>query len=230
VSATAIPSRDIMALVKLGIAAISASAALLDDILGDLTTAELAKAKTYWGTNPPTMVHGYARFNQPFPILALALTGDSNQQDYIGVGEEALLDGSDDLEGFLFKRRMRATYTLFVYADHPDVCFWYYRIVRRILNVGVRYLIDKGFDDPAFDGADLAPDTRYMPDNVFVRKLTIVGEYEEEWDDNDALWVAINGTADTHLTGDGTVDIMHEDQYTTANQGVQPTLDSEMDS
>lgn len=229
-SATTFPERIIVDLLNLGITAISADTDLLDDILGALSAGELTKAKDYWGDHPPSVVTGYARFNNPFPIVAVVLSSDPNLQDYIGLGEEAALDGDDNVEGFLFKRRMKGVYTVYVYADHPDVTLWYYRIVRRILNVGVKYMIANGFEDPSFDGADLAPDPRYTPDNVFVRRLTVSGEYEEEWDDTDALYTAINGANEAFLTSDGTLSVLHEDQSEDAEEGVHPILESDIES
>ena len=209
-SATIVPSRILYNALQLGITAITADTDLLDDILA-LEDEELGKAKTYWTTHPPSVVDGYARFDKPFPILAIVLSGDSNLQDYLGVGEEALLDEDDIVVGELFKRRMLGTFTIFVYADHPDVCLWYYQIARRILNVAVPYMIARKFEDPKLDGADLAPDPRYMPDNIFVRRITIAGEYEEEWDTSDSLWTAINGAATQRLGDAGKVNVFRED-------------------
>lgn len=212
-----IPERPILTLLNLGVDAITADTALLDDILsGSLEAAELAKAKTLFGTNPPRVIQGFPRAGATLPCYALTLASDAILQDYIGQGEEALYDllDPDERAGVKFKRRITGVFTIFVYAEHPDVCGWLYRVLRRVVNLGTRWLEARGLADPVVTGADLAPDPRYTPENVYVRRLTLAVEYEDDWDDQDGLWTAIYGAPPSTLPTDGTVGIFHEDQPT----------------
>ena len=208
-----VPEQRIRLVMNQGVAAISADTALIDPILDDLSAADLTTIKTYWASHPPTVVSGYARAEGPFPCWAITLMTEEITQDYVGVGQEALFlgDGDEDKDGTKFKRRVSGSYAVTIYAEHPDVCAFYYRIARRILNVGMWRLLEGGLNEPVITGAELAPDPRFSPENLFVRRLTVATEYEEVWTDADALALALTTTIEDYLTGDGTLDILHED-------------------
>lgn len=204
-----IPERVIFTLIQMGVDAIVADTALIDRIIGDdVAAAELTKAKALFASNPPTVLHGYPRVGVPFPCFALTLAEDAPLQQYVGQGEEALLDDDDEILGNQFKDRVRGSFTIFVISENPDWTTWLYRILRRILKVGTNYLIDNRLDDPLISGADLMPDPRYTPEATYVRRLTVTVEYEDRWDDTDGLWDAIyGGTEERGTLGD----IAHED-------------------
>ena len=203
------PEQAIRHVLNLGVAAITSSTALIDDILPSLAADDLAACKGYWATNPLTIVSGFARSEGPFPCCAITLASEAIIEDYVGAGQHHFLDGNTR-SGNEFKRRVTGTYSLHIYAEHPDVCQWYYRIVRRILNVGIDRLIKQGLMEPTLQGAELQPDPRYTPDQVFIRRLNITAEYEEVWTDRDSLWAALN-TSQPALTEAGSISVHHID-------------------
>jgi hypothetical protein len=207
-----VPESTIRSLLLDGVAAITATPDILDDVLSGLSADDLTACKGYWGTNPLTIVSGYARAEGPFPVCAVTLSQETILQDYVGLGEEAYIDvlGSGDRDGRAFKRRISGVYGLHLYAEHPDVCAWYYRIVRRILNVGAARLIAAGLHDPVMQGAELVPDPRYSPDQLFMRRVNLTVEYEEVWTDRDSLAAALSLTEEA-LTEAGTLLVRHED-------------------
>jgi hypothetical protein len=219
VSTDLLPERILLDLLNMGVDAITATPTLLNTILRTLDDTELAKARDYWADHPPRIIQNFARHDDALPIYALTMTGDDPLQDYIGMGEEALLNELDETEGGLYKRRVTGKFTIYVYAQHPDVCMWYYRVLRRICNVGIKYLIDQGLDDPTLSGADLAPDPRYTPDDIFVRRLTISVEYMEQWTDQDELWLAMNGDPPDRLSADGSIHVYHKDTVVNGVRG-----------
>jgi len=216
------PERTVIEALQTGIAAILADTSILDTILSTVDADELVKVKAFFADHPPAITLGYPRHGASLPLYAVTLGSDNVQADYIGIGEEAALDADNAVTGNLFGRRLTASFVVYIYADHPDVCAWYYRVARRILGVATRWFIDRGLTEPTLSGAELAPDPRYIPENVFVRRLTLTVEYEEGWDDTDTLFAAFY-TAEDRLTADGEVDITHED----AAGGVQPLVDDE---
>jgi len=218
-----VPEQRIRLVLMQGIAAIVGDVNLLDTILDDLSTNDLETIKNYWGDHPPTVLSGYARSEGPFPCWAVTLMGEEIVQDYTGAGQEATFIGgggadADWKSGTKFKRRVSGTYGVNIYAEHPDVCSCYYRVARKIMNVGMWRLLEGGLNEPMLAGADLAPDPRYSPENLFVRRLTVTAEYEEVWTSNDALAVALMTTIEDYLPGDGTFDIFHVD----SGGGVSP--------
>lgn len=189
-----VPEQKISQLLKLGVTTISNSVGLLDPILTDLSDNDRQVIKDYWTSNPPNVVSGYARLEGPFPCVAIVMMNEVISQDYIGLGDELdpgdlEADTSDDFS--FHKRRLSGQFALHVMAEHPDICVSYYRAIRRILNVGFRWLLANNLFDPQLTGQELAPDTKYSPEHIFIRRLVLSVEYEESWVDNDALAVAL---------------------------------------
>ena len=189
-----VPEQKISQLIKLGVTTISSTINLLDPILTDLSSNDRQVVKNYWTSNPPNIVSGYARLEGPFPCVAIVMMNEVISQDYIGLGDEldlgSLEDNSAD-DFSLHKRRLSGQFALHVMAEHPDICVAYYRAIRRIVNVGFRWLINNNLYDPQLTGQELAPDTKYSPEHIFTRRLVLSVEYEESWVDNDALAIAL---------------------------------------
>lgn len=212
-----LPERTILTLLQRGVDAIEADLAasgpdetVLDDILAALDSAERTKARAYYAAHKPTIVQGYPRTDAPFPLFAVVLQGDNEENRYVGTGEHDLAMMGVK-EATAFNQWTKGQFGIYVYAEHPDICAWYYRILRRIMQVGIRYLVSEGLDNPSISGAELAPDPRYTPDNLFVRRLTLTVEYDEEWTSNDALWSALNGPPEPFITDPGAIDVRHVD-------------------
>ena len=105
-----------------------------------------------------------------------------------------------------------ASFGILIYAQHPDICVAHYRIARYVLNVGRKYLINHNLQDPQLSGAELAPDPRYIPDQLYVRRLTLQVDYEEHWDEEETLTTALaRPLAPERLTTSGTLLVGHED-------------------
>jgi len=206
------PEQRIRAVLVQGVAAVSANLSLLDSILEDLSANDLASVKAFWADHPPTVLSGYARSEGPFPCIAITLVSEEITQDYIGVGQEARFLGSPAVKnGTQYKRRVTGTYGVMIYAEHPDIVSCYYRVARRILNVGVWRMLEGGLNEAIFSGADLMPDAKYAPDNLFVRRINVTTEYEETWTDTDALALALQTTIEQYLSSSGRLDLFHVD-------------------
>jgi hypothetical protein len=208
--AVTVPEQLIATLLKTGVSAISGDVDLLDPILIGMSVKDRQVVKDYWASNPPSVVSGYARMSGPFPCIAIVLMTETVQQDYVGLGQEfdegpLIGDDSDDFD--LYKRRLNGQYGIHIYAEHPDICLAFYRVVRRIVNVGCKWLIKNHLYDPLLTGAELAPDPKFAPDHLFIRRLIVAVEYEEQWVDNDALAAAF-GLAESKGT---VLPMVHED-------------------
>lgn len=209
------PERIIKATLELAVTTIKGDTTILDRILGGadgLPEEEMVMVRESWTKWPPKVIQGYPRTETVIPCYAIVLTSDNVAQDYIGVGEEP---GGED-EGDVFRRRNQGTYTVFVYAGNVDVCIWYYRVLRYIANVAIPRFTSHGLDPMDVQGAELMPDPRYAPDNVYTRRLSLVVQHEERWSNRDPLWQALNGPPDPTGTS---VNVAHED----TGGGVHPT-------
>lgn len=168
----------------------------------ELDAAEAAKLRLYFagGTNPdgdavvaqpPILVHGYPRVDGPFPCWAMTLGGENIEQDYLNKDAPFLdSDGNrffDSRTGDIVDpktRRLQYRYNILVIVDHPDITVYYYHLLKLLLMSGQTALEDADVEDMSFTGADMVPDPRYMPHDVFGRILTVTVSGDEVWCEN----------------------------------------------
>ncbi|MBT8428503.1 MAG: hypothetical protein KJN79_01185 [Gammaproteobacteria bacterium] len=155
---------------------------------------EASRARQAFVADPPTVLHGYARVDGVFPCYAITLGGESTDQDYIGEDamDSYLADPIDDDSRELYRdsdgnrldphiRRWGHNFDVFTYVDHPDSCLYYYYLAKQILAEARSAFIFADLDDINYNGADLAPDTRYLPSGMFVRRLGIKLMSDQEY-------------------------------------------------
>lgn len=137
---------------------------------------------------PPTLIHGYARTGGPFPCWALTLGAEKIHTDFLGKDASFLdSDGEnfyDPETGAVVDpkvRRMQYTYNILVHADHPDICIYYYHLLKSIVMESQGTLEDRDVEDLEFSGQDMAPDPRYLPADMFTRLLQVMVQGDETW-------------------------------------------------
>lgn len=143
---------------------------------------------------PPSIIYGYPRSTGPFPCWAILLLGDRSKQRFLGddAGTAPPMDTEEDLEedpAIGLVRLAEYTIGLDVYVpDHPDVCIYYYNLLRHIVFQAVPTLqaAPNYLENVEFSGADIAPDPRYLPENMWIRRMTVTFFTEE------AAWEARN--------------------------------------
>lgn len=179
-----------------------------------LSVAEAAKGRIYFagGTNtegetvearPPTLVHGFARTGGPFPCWALTLGSESESQVYLNDDAEFLdSEGNATIDpdtGEIVEPkvvRIEYLFNILCITDHPDVTLWYYHLLKRIIRSNHDMWLGNDIDPPTINGADLAPDPRYLPSDVFARQLTLRIEGEECWTEpREGYAVTLSGIA-----------------------------------
>jgi len=193
-----------------------------------LDAEEAANARIYFGggtlsdgtvveARPPTLIHGFARTGGPFPCYALMLGSERTAQEYLNedglpVDEEGnvfLDEDGDRADAKII--RMAYTFNVHVIADHPDVTLYYYNLLKRIIHRQHGKFEENDLGDPQLTGADLMPDPRLLPHDVFARQLTIQIEGEECW-------------TEAELDGYGTsVGGLHRDDGDSATAGAGST-------
>ena len=208
-----LPSRVVQRALQTGVDTLTANPALVAQYIGLQLedTVESGKVVQSWTNHPPIVVHNYPRSDSQMPCYAITIMSDRTVDQRLGHGEETwFLDGMNDPQGNRFSHRNEITLQILVYATHPEVCMWWYRIARRILITAFPFFLRNDLDQPRLDGQDLVPEPRYDSEHMFVRRVMLSFQYEETWTDQDALWTALNGAG--YPTGVGsTVDIRHRD-------------------
>ena len=165
----------------------------------NLEPAEAAKGRIYFagGTTPdgdlvearpPTLVHGYPRTGGPFPCWALTLGSERESATWIGddtqfldSNGEAYYDPDTGAAMDPQSRRVEYSFSILVIADHPDVTIWYYHLLKQVILRNHDVLIARDIDELQLSGADLAPDPRYLPNDVFARQLSVSVQCDEPW-------------------------------------------------
>lgn len=211
-----VPDVTVKQLVLDGVAALSANVALLAGIWKGLADDDIAKLTAFWGEHPPSVLTGFARRTDPFPCFAITLASDA--QDTALLDDGQFLDEDEDAD--IGRETTTCVFRIYVFAENPDVCAAYYRVLRRILMVGKRQLESRGLYNPSLSGAELAPDPSYTPDNLFTRQVTLTVLLEESWSmsSTDALAAALLPTQPTRLSPSGEVNVAHTD----SGGGVNP--------
>lgn len=194
----------------------------------ELTADESANARIYFagGTlddaastvvkaRPPTLHHGYPRPGGPFPAWSITLGGDRESQVYLADDAYPLDEDGErfiDEDGNVVdpkQRRIEYTFSILCIADHPDVTMYYYGLLRNIVLSQRSVFIDGGVDTPVLRGADLAPDARYLPSDVFARQLAVTVQGDECWTEpidggfaGSVAGIAMDDTGDGKTSGD----------------------------
>lgn len=231
-----IAERKLYAAIRSGLGRYTATPAYFAKLLErlNLEPEEAADAMKYFagGTaadgsvilaTPPTLVPGYARPGGPIPAWAFTLVGEQEVQSYLGDDDDAL-DESDEGEPIPFvdpitgesvdgkTRRVRYTFAVMVLTEHPDVTVYYYQLLKAIVLGAKTALINEGLDDLEFNGADLAPDAKYLPSTLWARIANISVTANEYWlnflDEQPATrlsGLANDDTGNGETFGDGSV-------------------------
>lgn len=67
------------------------------------------------------------------------------------------------------------TYAISVYSQHPDECLYLYYFAKMIVFGAKPLFVANGLTEVTVSGGEVAPEEQYLPDNVFLRTLTITG-------------------------------------------------------
>jgi hypothetical protein len=160
---------------------------------------EATRARDDFLEKPPEPCHGYARAGGTFPCWAILLGQESTTQDFLGEDASNLEPTFDDQgtlddegEAYLDEdgnkldmhvRRWGQHYDVYIYTNHPDKTLYHYYLCRQILVAARAGFQANGIEEITYTGAELAPDPRYLPENVFVRRFSIDCRSDQEYAD-----------------------------------------------
>ncbi len=173
--------RFLFNILKDGLDQIQGDLFLLDPIFKQygLSDTELASIREAFQTKPPKVKHQYARGDDDFPLYSIVLGNENETDTYIGNDGAVIFDPEDEDFGFDIKSSIwQHQYLIFCCSEHPDHTSYLYEVAKAVF-VSAN-LDDCGVYDARFGGMDLAPDLRYLPENVFVRQFTVQGKREFE--------------------------------------------------
>lgn len=142
-----------------------------------LSTTEAAAIRTYFLEHPPNIIHSYPRKDSKFPLYAIILGDERESTKFIG--DDGGLVDPDELElgveigSAIRSSLMNHEYIILVATAQPDVTIYYYELAKYFLVRARGFLKDNGFLDTGLAGQDMAPDPRYLPEFLFLRRLVL---------------------------------------------------------
>lgn len=168
--------RFIFDALKDGIAQFQSDPTLFDLLFTELFAfgeTEIAAIKTVFAAKPPKVIHGYAPLDMEVPVWSIILQDEREALKVLNndTGQIEDIDDPDfgaDVKGTIWQHR----YDILVYTEHPDVTTYYYEIAKSILLGSNDFFVDQDLFDIDISGGDLMPDPRYIPENVFVRRIS----------------------------------------------------------
>jgi hypothetical protein len=138
-----------------------------------LTQTEATAIKTFWGENPPKIMHGYAPRDIDVPVFSIVLEQESEAETWLANDVGNVEDPDDpDYRADIFGSIWQHQYGIMIYAEHPDITGYYYELAKSIILSGNDFFVDQGLFDIDVSGGDLRPDEVYIPQNLFARRVS----------------------------------------------------------
>jgi len=123
----------------------------------------------------PRIVHGFPRGNGELPAVMILVSNESESRRAIG---DLVTDDGDEIE-FIGRRPERiegvmveSSVELWIMDNNPDTVLAYYTLLWAIMD-GARRKVFAPLELHAgqLSGGDVAPDSNYMPEYVFARRI-----------------------------------------------------------
>jgi len=121
--------------------------------------------------------------NRTFVYVTLGSESDRNNSIGIGIGDNEILTFNntpedDDEYKSQFSRRYATTYNLMIGGENKNEVIVLYNLFKSILTVCINHLSLEGLSNIKLGGQDIR-NNNSIPDNLFLRPITISFEYEE---------------------------------------------------
>lgn len=167
---------------KNGLEEIKTDPRILDELFTEqygLPDDELDTIKLLFVEKTPNVVHSYARSDHTFPLYSLVLASEGEDEHFMAEDAAPLLDEDDEDYGSdLYSSIWEHTCQILCYSEHPDVTSYMYEVAKSIFLSTKLDLAREGFHDIHISGGELAPDPRYLPENLFVHQITFSAKRE----------------------------------------------------
>lgn len=199
--------RLVKKILEVGFAAIKVDPTLVEghflEEMG-LSAEEVATVVQLLQEKPLAVKAGYARSNEDFPMLSVVLGQEGEERNVIGDDAGMIDDEEDEDYGADLKASFWShNYSVLVYAEHPDVCEYVYEVAKLLLLQAVTagLFLERDAFNLKLTGAELAPDSRWMPEHLFMRRLTVSCSRSLEWLDRTGRLGTILKVGGLHIAG-----------------------------
>ena len=147
--------------------------------LHGLSEKEFKSIKLLLETKTPKVIHGYAHADESFPLCSIVLDSEQETDEFLGFDAGMVDDPKDpDYRDDILSGIWQHNHSVLIYAEHPDAVLYYYEMAKSSLLAAHEYFVDRGMHNITLSGMDLAPDPRYIPAHLFLRRLSIKSQRE----------------------------------------------------
>ncbi len=125
-----------------------------------------------------SIVHHFPRETTRFPAWCIVLLGENEDQQFLGDEAGIIGDQGEDVLSSIWAK----SYAVFTYSTNSLVTLFYHELLKFFMTRGRPFLksAEGGYIlSTKFSGGDMAPDPRYVPANMFVRRFQIDVTREE---------------------------------------------------
>ncbi|RYF12722.1 MAG: hypothetical protein EOO40_00540 [Deltaproteobacteria bacterium] len=146
-----------------------------------LSDAEVAGIVAYFAQHPIKVAHGFSNAEVQPPLMSITLQAES-QSDFM-LGDLAGINtvappgwkggGMAQYGAYEEGAIWEYSYRVLCISENLDVTSYMYEMAKAALILGRNTLIKHGVLLPTYTGMDLAPDPRYIPENLFARVLGV---------------------------------------------------------
>jgi hypothetical protein len=200
--------RQLKTIIDNGFINIYSDTSLLDEFIYNFNILpdEITRMKTYFSQNKIESSIGYPKVDMPFPIVAIILAGDTESEKVLGREMGQITDSEDDFFGSDFKGSIwDYHYNIIIATIHPDICAYIYELIKLIIISNIDTFINLGHFNINISGAELIPDTRYLPEHVFIRQLAFSCSSELMFLDKDSRLNKAFAVSGIHLDKEATL-------------------------
>jgi len=144
-----------------------------------LSETEVAAILQWFNDKPPKVFHGYARADQTPPFVSIVLADERETDSVIGDDAGMISDEEDpDFGCDEYTAFWAHNYQLLCITEHPEATQYLYEVVKDIILEAKPTFIPEGIYDLQVSGAELMPDSRFIPENWFLRQLNLACKRE----------------------------------------------------
>lgn len=157
------------------IAAVNSTPSILEDLFEDnwgLSRSEVDGIKNFFQQHTPNVIHGHARSDSEFPLYSIVLADEGETDSILGdsAGQvESLSD--EDYGANCYSVIWTHNYDILCFAEHPDAVQYMYEVAKNAFFAVANEFIAAGLFELHLSGGDVAPDPRYIPEHLFIRRM-----------------------------------------------------------
>lgn len=170
--------RVLIKTLRAGIAARLAAPQRIVDMCVDnygLTQSEAEAVRDTIVAEPPSVALQYPREDSTFPLIAVILTEEVEDTQYLNAGHTRFL-GARQVRGSVWQQ----SFAIWVCSKHPDLTLYLYAMAKDIMLTSRDDIVASGVVVSSMSGSDMGPNADYAPYWLFIRQLSLQATQQQE--------------------------------------------------